>query len=66
MNTGMRRGEIFNLKWNHVDLKNRFVEIIKSKNGDKRVIPINKTLLEALHRLPSSHPKSGVFKPVFY
>ncbi len=61
VNTGMRRGEIFNLKWSHVDLKNRFVEIIKSKNGDKRVIPINKTLLEALHRLPRRIDSPYVF-----
>jgi len=52
VNTGMRKGEIFNLKRSYVDLKNRFIEVIKSKNGEKRVIPINKTLLEALHQLP--------------
>jgi len=61
VNTGMRRGEIFNLKWSHVDLKNRFVEIIKSKNGEKRVIPINKTLLETLHRLPRRIDSPYVF-----
>jgi len=61
VNTGMRRGEIFNLKWSYVDLKNRFIEVIKSKNGEKRVIPINKTLLEVLHRLPRRIDSPYVF-----
>ena len=52
VNTGMRRGEIFDLEWVHVDLKNRVIEVIDSKNGDKRTIAINGTLLETLHRLP--------------
>ena len=61
VNTGMRRGEIFNLKWSHVDLKKRFIEIIESKNGEKRVIPINKTLLETLHSLPRRIDSPYVF-----
>ncbi len=61
VNTGMRRGEIFNLKWSYVDLKKRFIEVIKSKNGEKRVIPINKTLLEVLHRLPRRIDSPYVF-----
>jgi len=36
INTGMRRGEIFNLQWNHVNLKNRIIEVADSKNGDRR------------------------------
>ena len=46
VNTGMRRGEIFDLQWIHVDLKNRFIEVIRTKNGDKRAIPVNDTLLK--------------------
>jgi len=52
VNTGMRRGEMFDLKWEHIDLRNRVLEIVDPKNGEKRALPINKTLLEALHRLP--------------
>jgi len=52
VNTGMRRGEIFDLKWEHIDLRNRVLEVVDPKNGDKRALPINKTLLEVLHRLP--------------
>ena len=52
VNTGMRRGEIFDLHWSHVDLKNRIIEVGDPKNGDPRFIPINETLMEALQRLP--------------
>jgi len=61
VNTGMRKGEVFNLKWSHLDLKIRFIEVIKSKNGEKRVIPINKTLLEVLHGLPRRIDSPYVF-----
>jgi integrase len=48
LNTGMRRGEIFNLTWNRVDLKNRIILLDKTKNGERREIPINDTLHQAL------------------
>jgi integrase len=44
LNTGMRRGEILNLKWDNVDLKHGFILLDKTKNGDRREIPINETL----------------------
>jgi integrase len=47
LNTGMRRGEILNLKWDQVDLKHGFILLDRTKNGERREIPINKTL-EAL------------------
>jgi integrase len=52
INTGMRRGEIFNLQWSHVDLKNRIIEVADSKNGDQRFTHINDTLLNTLQLLP--------------
>ena len=61
INTGMRRGEIFDLQWIYIDLKNRFIEVIRAKNGDKRAIPINDTLLKTLHRLPRRVDSPYVF-----
>ncbi len=48
LNAGMRRGEIFGLTWNRVDLKNRIILLDMTKNGERREIPINDTLLQAL------------------
>ena len=48
LNTGMRRGEIFGLTWERVDLKNRIILLDKTKNGERREIPINETLYKTL------------------
>jgi integrase len=47
-NTGMRRGEILSLTWNGVDFARRTVTVFKSKNGERRTIPVNQTVLEIL------------------
>ncbi|MCR4293427.1 MAG: site-specific integrase [Candidatus Kuenenia sp.] len=44
LNTGMRRGEIFGLKWEQVDLNHGFILLDVTKNGERREIPINTTL----------------------
>jgi integrase len=50
LNTGMRKGEILNLKWDGVDLLNRVILIDndKTKNGKSRKIPINDTLYKTV------------------
>lgn len=44
LNTGMRKGEILNLRWDQVDLRHGFILLSVTKNGERREIPINKTL----------------------
>jgi integrase len=44
LNTGMRRNEIFNLKWENIDLKLKLIEVTKTKAGKNRTIPINDDL----------------------
>lgn len=51
LNTGMRRGEILGLTWDRVDLKHGFILLDKTKNGDRREIPINNTLRSVLQGL---------------
>jgi len=48
--TGVRRGELVNLRWQDVDLQRRVIQIqsngaFKTKQGRKRTIPLNKTAL---------------------
>jgi integrase len=47
----MRRGEILTLKWDNVDLKHGFILLDRTKNGERREIPINETLRNTLERL---------------
>lgn len=48
IHTGMRCGEILNLTWAGVDLNRRTVTVFKSKNGERRTIPLSHTLVQAL------------------
>jgi len=38
--TGMRRGELFGLRWQDVDLERRVAVLHNTKNGDRRSVPI--------------------------
>lgn len=48
LNTGMRKGELLTLKWDQADLKHGFILLAKTKNGERREIPINNTLRSVL------------------
>jgi len=65
INTGMRRGEIFDLKWFDVDFNRLMVHIRQSKSGRPRTIPLNATVQSLLEGLPKTSeyafpsPKTG-------
>jgi integrase len=48
LHTGMRMGEILELTWRGVDLTRRTVMVVRSKNGERRTIPVNETVLSVL------------------
>lgn len=50
MNTGMRRGELFNLTWQDVDLTAKQITIVgnTSKSGQTRYIPLNNEAVQIL------------------
>jgi integrase len=52
LHTGMRKGEILKLKWDNVDMHHGFILLDKTKNGERREIPINNTLRETQNKLP--------------
>lgn len=49
MNTGMRQDEILSLEWANVDLFRRTATVVKSKNGEKRTIPLNLHIMDLLN-----------------
>jgi len=53
--TGMRRGELFNLKWEDIDFYQGFILIRKPKGGMGQRIPLNADARSLL----DSHPKRG-------
>ena len=52
LNTGMRMGEILELTWRGVDFSRRTVTVFRSKNGERRTIPVNQTVLAVLTAKP--------------
>ncbi|MGB5197349.1 MAG: site-specific integrase, partial [Candidatus Deferrimicrobium sp.] len=48
LNTGMRRGEILSLTWGNVDLRNGYILVGQSKNGERREVPINGAVRDVL------------------
>jgi len=48
IHTGMRQGEILGLTWTGVDLFRRTVTVFKSKNGERRTLPLNQAALDLL------------------
>lgn len=61
LNSGMRKGEILSLRWENVDLKHGFILLDKTKNGERREIPINSTLRQTLQGLTRRLDISYVF-----
>ena len=51
LQTGMRRGEIFNLKWSNIDFEYGIIELLDTKPGKARKIPLSKTLENLLNSI---------------
>jgi integrase len=62
LHTGMRRSEQFSLAWDQVDLKGKRIQLLKTKNGSGRVIPLNSAALAVFEQ---QFLVSGLTKQVF-
>jgi len=62
LNTGMRKEEVLSLQWEkHIDLKHGFILLDVTKNGERREIPINRPVREALKNLVRRFDSQYVF-----
>ena len=64
--TGLRRGEICNLRWQNVDLTRRVVHVrstatFRTKHGKQRVVALNNTALALLQSRMNRSPSEYVF-----
>jgi integrase len=48
LSTGMRKGELTNLRWPDVDLANRRITLRETKNGEIRVVPLTGSALDLI------------------
>ncbi len=53
LQTGMRRCEILNLKWSNI--KDNYIELLETKSGKKRNIPISEKLKTVLESIPNDN-----------
>jgi integrase len=56
LNTGMRAGEQYSLRWEQIDFDRRSLTLPRTKNGRVRHLPLNRTAIEALNRLRNDGP----------
>ena len=61
LHTGLRQGELFGLKWAHVDLASRTIRVPKSKAGAPRTVPLNETATTTLRAIPRRLRVAWVF-----
>ena len=50
--TGMRRGELLSLEWDHVHLDKNWVHLPMTKNGESRDVPLSPKARDILGSLP--------------
>jgi integrase len=48
VHTGLRRGSLFNLRWDQIDFANRVMRIPRTKSGRPLSVPLNATALSTL------------------
>lgn len=64
LHTGMRMSEQYGLLWNQIDFERQQLHLLKTKNGDPRVIPLNSVAVDALGQLQGKDTRPGT-SPVF-
>jgi len=62
VHTGMRRGEILNLRWEHISFRQCTLYIPQSKNGYSRTIPMSARVVVIFKRLKSK--EQGAIFPI--
>ena len=63
LSTGMRRGEILNLKWSDVDLDRGAILLQTTKNGERRFVPLVGIALDLLKSRHADQPTNSLVFP---
>ena len=63
VHTGLRRGNLFGLRWDQVDFLNRVLRVPRTKTSHPHAVPLNKTAWATLTRLHRDHSSSPYVFP---
>lgn len=58
LHTAMRKGELLSLKWSNIDLKNKEIILLRSKNDEPRDIPMTDSVYSLLEKLALAQPRN--------
>lgn len=61
--TGMRKGEIINLRWSQIDFEREIVTLHETKNGERRAVPLTGHALETLRLLSDGRARDALVFP---
>ena len=61
LNTGLRTGEIFTLRWSHVDFEKNVLTIFTPKTQKTRVVPMNSETRKVLEAWALGRKSEFVF-----
>ncbi|AUI67896.1 tyrosine-type recombinase/integrase [Beggiatoa leptomitoformis] len=61
LSTGMRKGEILNLRWAQIDWEAKTIYLNQTKNGDPAAIPLNRYALHILNQLKQYRVRSSTW-----
>ena len=56
VHTGMRKGELLNLKWDQINFEQGIISILDTKNHERRDIPMNDTVKSILKEMEKKGP----------
>ena len=62
MNTGLRKGELFNLRWSDLDFETKQITVRKAKGRRFRSVPMNRSASEIL----LTHPRHKISAHIFH
>jgi integrase len=61
MFTGFRRGELFKLKWQNVDLERKTATLVDPKGNKDQIIPLSNEAVNVLHEIPREYDTPYIF-----
>ena len=61
LNTGLRRSEILNLKWQDINFTERFLTVRETKSKKNRHVPMNQQTFDVLHAIFRHTPGDYAF-----
>lgn len=63
LHTGMRKSEILTLQWQQIQLEQRGVLLLDTKNGEQRGVPLTETVARLFQTIQEDHARFGLASP---